>query len=98
MGSALKPLGSGASYGRRRRSRVQFHQDMLDLLLIAGEHHLDGPVAAIAYPTVEAERLRFIDHEGTKSDPLHPSADDHVDGPAHQNVAPICQGTNSLSP
>ena len=71
---------------------------MLDLLLGPGEHCLHRAVATVAHPAIEPKRLRLADDEGAKPYALHPSTYDHVDGAPHQNVAPICQGTNSLSP
>ena len=71
---------------------------VIDLVGRAGEQGFDIAVAPVAHPAVELKRLSLPDDEGAKSYALHPSTYDHLDGPPHQKVAPICQGTNSLSP
>ena len=63
-----------------------------------GGHQQLHLIPLITYPAGQIQAIGQALEPGAEPHALHPPTDDDVDGAPHQNVAPICQGTNSLSP
>ncbi len=62
----------------RRRTVARPVHNGGDLLCTAGDHRLDAPIAQVAHPTGNAQRLSLARHTGPKGDALNTAGDDQV--------------------